>query len=98
MTDGLQMNLMFDVPAFSIFGTKKFSARGQVIKKRAHLDLSPRRFATVAHHVDLAAINDNLCSCNCARLSSGQAKSRHARDRKSTRLNSSHLGISYAVF
>src|SRR5258705_2594226 len=25
-------------------------------------------------------------------------RTRHARDRKSTRLNSSHLGISYAVF
>src|SRR5262245_65350693 len=28
----------------------------------------------------------------------GVSPKRHARDRKSTRLNSSHLGISYAVF
>src|SRR5256885_2873181 len=33
-----------------------------------------------------------------ARLSFWSAVSRHCRDRKSTRLNSSHLVISYAVF
>src|SRR5205814_9523450 len=32
------------------------------------------------------------------RVHRGAVPSRHTRDRKSTRLNSSHLGISYAVF
>src|SRR5438094_510274 len=40
MTDRLQMNLMFDVTAFSVFRAKKFSARGHVIKKRAHHDFA----------------------------------------------------------
>src|SRR2546430_6135078 len=33
-----------------------------------------------------------------ARSDEGQVRPRHARDRKSTRLNSSHSQISYAVF
>jgi hypothetical protein len=33
MTDGLQMNLMLDVAALGIFGSKKFTTRGQVIKE-----------------------------------------------------------------
>src|SRR5258705_4966719 len=34
----------------------------------------------------------------CLRSSGGRSGIRHYGDRKSTRLNSSHLGISYAVF
>src|SRR6266849_1534294 len=80
MTDCLQMNLMFDVTAFRIFRVKKFYSRGKVIKKREHLDLRSRRFAAVAQEIDLAAVDDDFGSCNCATLSSGQAKSRHAGD------------------
>ena len=49
MTDCLQMKLMLDVAAFRIFGTKKFPPGGQVIKKRAHLDLRSGRFTSIAH-------------------------------------------------
>src|SRR4030095_1772607 len=80
MTDCLQMNLMFDVTAFSIFRAKKFLASEQVRKKRAPLDVSSRRFPAVAHDVDLAAIDDDFGSCNCAGLSRGQTKSRHTGD------------------
>src|SRR6266480_5920458 len=34
----------------------------------------------------------------CARRARGRARRADARDRKSTRLNSSHMSISYAVF
>src|SRR5438876_154994 len=80
MTDGLQMNLMLDVATFGIFGTKKFPARGQIIKKRANFDLCAGGFAAVANNLDLAAIDDDFRSCNCLRLSRSQAKSRHAGD------------------
>src|SRR5256885_9932084 len=41
-----------------------------------------------------------LLACDCRERSASekQAHPSHARDRKSTRLNSSHLVISYAVF
>src|SRR5438477_12206201 len=78
MAYGLQMNLMLDVTAFSTFRTKKFPARGQVIKKRAHLDLRSRGFTAVAHNVELAAVNDDFRSCNCASLARSQAKPRYA--------------------
>jgi hypothetical protein len=71
---------MFDVTTLGIFGAKKFPARGQVIKKRANLDLSSGRFAAIAHDIDLAAVHDDLGSRNRASLSSGQAKSRHTRN------------------
>src|SRR5438045_9723633 len=77
MTNCRQLNLMFDITAFSIFRAKKFSARGQVIEKRAHLHLSSWRFAAVAHDINLTAIYDDLSSCDCAELSRGQTKSRH---------------------
>src|SRR5216117_3153598 len=80
MAYGLQMNLMLDVTAFGTFRTKKFPARGQVIKKRAHLDLRSRRFTAIAHNVKLAAINDNFGSCDRVRLARSQAKSRDAGD------------------
>src|SRR5262245_64691486 len=37
-------------------------------------------------------------SCACRQVEDHAAIARRQRDRKSTRLNSSHLGISYAVF
>src|SRR5438132_1622091 len=80
MADSLQMNLMFDVTAFGIFRAKKFPTCWHVIEKRAHLDLGPGRFTAIADDVDLAAIDDNLASCNCTDLSCGQAKPRHTRD------------------
>src|SRR5436309_15390793 len=76
MTDCLQMNLMFDVTAFSIFRAKKFSACRQVIEKRAHLDLSSRRLAAIAHDIDLTAIDGDLGSCDCANVSRGETKTR----------------------
>src|SRR5256885_12443443 len=39
-----------------------------------------------------------VCPGRCRELRSSRAASRTRRDRKSTRLNSSHLVISYAVF
>src|SRR5207244_12097176 len=80
MTDRLQMNLMFDVTAFSVFRAKKFSARGQVIKKRAHLDLGSWLFAAIAHDIDLTTVDDDLGSCDCAGFSRSQTKSRQTRD------------------
>src|SRR5216110_3068590 len=80
MTDRLQMNLMFDVTAFRVFRAKKFSACGQVIKKRAHLDLGSWRFAAIAHDINLTTVDDDLGSCDCAGLSRSQTKSRHTGD------------------
>src|SRR5437773_11623651 len=74
------MNLMFDVAAFRVFRTKKFSARGQVIKKRAHVDLGSGGFTAVAHDVELPAVDNDFRSSNRASLTCGQAKPRHARD------------------
>src|SRR5437899_11889333 len=80
MADSLQMNLMFDVTAFGIFRAKKFPTCWHVIEKRAHLDLGPGRFTAIAHDVDLAAIDDDLASCNCTGLPRSQAKSRYTGD------------------
>src|SRR5215469_6590641 len=80
MTDRLQMNLMFNIAAFRIFRAKKFPARRQVVKKRAHLDLSSRGFATVTDDIDLATIDNDFGSCNGVGLSSSQAKSRDTGD------------------
>jgi hypothetical protein len=72
------MDLMLDVATFGIFGAKKFSARWQVIEKRAYLHLRPWRFAASAHDLDLAPVDDDFGSCHCVSLASGQTKSRHA--------------------
>src|SRR5262249_469952 len=74
------MNLMLYVTAFGTFRTKKFPARGQVIKKRTHLDLRSGRFTTIAHNAKLAAINDNFGSCYRVSLARSQAKPRDAGD------------------
>src|SRR5262245_62805898 len=61
-----------------------------------------------SHHRDLPAFGDWLRRLECGaalgaefranRVWVATARARQERDRKSTRLNSSHLGISYAVF
>src|SRR5215216_2585291 len=80
MTDRLQMNLMFYVAAFGILRTKKFPARRQIVKKRAHFDLRAWGFTAVPHNVDFAAIDDNFCPGNRARFTRSQAESRHTGD------------------
>src|SRR6267378_7736703 len=97
MADRLQMDLMFDVTTFGIFGPKEFSAHWHVIKKRAHLDLCPRRFAAIAHDVDFAAIDDDLGSCNFVAFSSGQTKSRHAGDARQCFAAKSQCGYSLQI-
>src|SRR5438094_10667004 len=71
------MNLMLDVAAFGVFGSKKFSARRQVIKERAHLDLRTRGFTSVALTFKLAAIDNDFGSGNRVSLTCRQAKSGH---------------------
>src|SRR5262249_46511147 len=80
MTDGLQMKVMFDVAAFRVLGTKKFPADRKIVKKRAHFDLRSGGFTAVAHNFNLAAVNDNFCPSDGARLARGQAKSRYTDD------------------
>src|SRR3712207_7556897 len=46
---------------------------------------------------DVAELSDQI-DVNRARRALEEAEERHRRDRKSTRLNSSHANISYAVF
>src|SRR2546428_991047 len=74
------MNLMLDVPALGIFGSKKFSARRQIKKKGAHFDLRSRGFTAIAHNVELAAVNDDFRPRECVRRTRRQAKSRHTGD------------------
>src|SRR5438874_10844910 len=80
MTDRLQMNLMFDVAAFGILRTKKFPARRQVVKKRAHFDLRAWGFTAVPYSIDFAAIDNNFCPGYRARFTRSQAESRHTGD------------------
>src|SRR6266404_4811589 len=71
---------MLDVSAFCVFGTKKFPARRQVIKKRAHLDLRSRGFTSVAHNFELTTVDNDFGACDRMSLARGDAKSRHAGD------------------
>src|SRR5437763_9881192 len=80
MTDRLQLNLMFDVAAFGILRAKKFPARRQVVKKRAHFDLGARRFTAVPHDVDFAAIDETFCARERARFTRSPTESRHTCD------------------
>src|SRR5438045_6239791 len=80
MTDRLQLNLMFDVAAFGILRAKKFPARRQVVKKRAHFDLGARRFTAFPHNVDFAAIDENFCTRERARFTRCHTESRHTCD------------------
>src|SRR5262245_13058072 len=80
MTDRLQMKLMFDVAAFSLLRTKKFPARWQIVKKRAHFDLRAWRFTSIPHDVDLPTIDDDFCSGDRARFTRSQTESRHTGD------------------
>src|SRR3712207_7199798 len=57
-----------------------------------------RYFMTIdgAHFVLVAEFPDNACAMSCAAVVTGSGTV--SEDRKSTRLNSSHANISYAVF
>src|SRR6266403_5071505 len=79
MTDSLPVNLMLDVAALGIFSTQNFPARGQVIKKRAHLDLRSRCFTAVPHNFELPAIDDDFGSSDRMSLACRQPKSRDTR-------------------
>src|SRR5205823_11676379 len=70
MSDRLQMHLMLDVPAFSVFRAQEFPARRHVVKKLAYFHLRSGCFAAVAHDADLSAIHDDLRSGNCLFLAS----------------------------
>src|SRR6476469_6570684 len=80
MTDRLQMNLVFNVAAFSILRTKKFPARWQVIKKRSYFDLRAWGFTAVPHNVDFAAVNNNFCPGDRTRFTCTYAESRNTGD------------------
>src|SRR5262245_64070923 len=66
---------------------------GPGLNLRAHEDFVSIP-ASHRHAAVLPAVNSDRPSCCCGHLLLNHAM----RDRKSTRLNSSHLGISYAVF
>src|SRR5437899_3821971 len=66
-------------------------------------DPSPTEIYTLSLHDALPILralhhDDRLAQGNKGVRSTGQSNDAKPRDRKSTRLNSSHLGISYAVF
>ena len=48
---------MLDVARLGVLGAEKLPARRQIIEKRPHLDLGSRRFAAVAHRLDLPRRN-----------------------------------------
>ena len=60
MSDRLEIELVLDVARFGILGAEKFPARRQIIEERAHLDLCPRRFSTIAHRLDSPAGDDHF--------------------------------------
>src|SRR5258705_5277552 len=61
-------------------------------------DTATTEIYTLSLH-DALPISGSVRSTGCTRRATAGSRSRvWARDRKSTRLNSSHLGISYAVF
>src|SRR4029079_10812476 len=60
MSDRLEIELVLNVPRFSILRAEKLPARRQIIEERAHLDLRPRRFSTIAHRLDSPARDDHL--------------------------------------
>ena len=80
MSYRLEVELVFDVPAFGIFRAKKFPAGGQIIKKRTRFDLRSRCIPAVAHNIDFAAVYDDLGAGNSARLARRQSKARNTRD------------------
>src|SRR5438132_10839324 len=80
MADGLQMKLMLAVTCLGGFGAQKFPARGQIEKKRAHLDLRSRRVAAVTHVFDASATDLHMRASQRAMLARGQNKPRHAGD------------------
>src|SRR5207244_6628612 len=87
----LALSLHDALPISSVFGLelKRAAAR-----ERCRVDWAA--WGGVVHHNqdDIAALAAARCRPDCG----GQRRPRPPRDRKSTRLNSSHQIISYAVF
>src|SRR5258705_10171408 len=75
-------------PYTTLFRSDQFTRQSRAI------DFDDLRLASRAHRVD--KISDDLLAGPA--LAGDQYGDIARRDRKSTRLNSSHLGISYAVF
>ena len=80
MSDRLEIELVLNVPRFSILRAEKLPARRQIIEERAHLDLRPRRFSTIAHRLDSPARDDHLRPRDGLLFPGRQAKTRDARD------------------
>ena len=57
---GEELELMFDVARFGRLCAEEFTASWQVVKKRAHLDLSARGVAAVADRFDAAAVHEDF--------------------------------------
>src|SRR5436309_11410533 len=72
-------------PYTTLFRSHDGDLRGEVGEEQRLLD---RGVAAADYHDFLAAIEESVAG----------GAGRHAKDRKSTRLNSSHVKISYAVF
>src|SRR5437773_8833302 len=71
-------------PALHSFPTRRSSDLAAAVLRREHREYSHRRGGPAERHVEVAAGPDRHCH--------------PGKDRKSTRLNSSHITISYAVF
>src|SRR3712207_8104723 len=74
-------------PYTTLFRSADAAVSGEAGTARAHLDEEKR-----AANLDFAGAHRVLCR------PMGQVQARRFGDRKSTRLNSSHANISYAVF
>ena len=80
MADGLEVKLVLDVAGLGVFGAQKFPARGEIVEKRAHLDLRARCFAAVAHGLDFPAADEHLGAGEGVALAGGEAEARDAGD------------------
>src|ERR1051325_2945970 len=74
------MNLVFDIAAFSVLRTKKFPARREVVKERAHFDLRAWCFTAISHNVNLAAVDENFCAGDRVGFTRSHTKSRYTGD------------------
>src|SRR5262245_30103649 len=86
--------VIFMVKAMATYGQALMLAR---IGNRIVADNQRRMFAKLLQH-NVGFFADRHSSEFIARLTTGATAASQVLDRKSTRLNSSHLGISYAVF
>ena len=55
MSDGLKVELVFDITSLGVLGAEKFAASREIIEKGADLDLGSGRFAAVADCFDFPA-------------------------------------------